>query len=125
MESPLSPSHVVIIAYDATKDRGVHELKLTIDAVRMRGDILRGGDTLVVLGVLHRVLHPLGYQLKVCPDSFAGASKRHIEEEIKRKLDAYVNMLLQSAEVCEDEGVSIEVKISAGTPRKQVVVQEL
>jgi interleukin-1 receptor-associated kinase 1 len=57
MESPLSPSHVVI-AYDATKDRGVHELKLTIDAVRMRGDILRGGDTLVVHGVLHRVLHP-------------------------------------------------------------------
>ncbi|KAI5589322.1 hypothetical protein BDE02_05G154700 [Populus trichocarpa] len=123
MESPLSPSHVVI-AYDATKDRGVHELKLTIDAVRMRGDILRGGDTLVVHGVLHRVLHPLGYQLKVCPDSFAGASKRHIEEEITKKLDAYVNMLLQSAEVCEDEGVSIEVKISAGTPTKQVVVQE-
>ncbi|KAH8509003.1 hypothetical protein H0E87_010949 [Populus deltoides] len=123
MESPLSPSHVVI-AYDATKDRGVHELKLTIDAVRMRGDILRGGDTLVVHGVLHRVLHPLGYQLKVCPDSFAGASKRHIEEEITKKLDAYVNMLLQSAEVCEDEGVSIEVKISAGTPTRQVVVQE-
>ncbi|XP_061970639.1 probable serine/threonine-protein kinase PBL21 [Populus nigra] len=123
MESPISPSHVVI-AYDATKDRGVHELKLTIDAVRMRGDILRGGDTLVVHGVLHRVLHPLGYQLKVCSDSFAGASKRHIEEEITKKLDAYVNMLLQSAEVCEDEGVSIEVKISAGTPTKQVVVQE-
>ncbi|KAJ6930727.1 hypothetical protein NC652_014300 [Populus alba x Populus x berolinensis] len=48
MESPLSPSHVVI-AYDATKDRGVHELKLTIDEVRMRGDILRGGDTLLFL----------------------------------------------------------------------------
>lgn len=47
----------------------------------------------------------VGYQLKVCPDSFAGASKRHIEEEITKKVDAYVNMLLQSAEVCEDEGV--------------------
>ncbi|CAK7346869.1 unnamed protein product [Dovyalis caffra] len=124
MEGPLSPSHVVI-AYDATKDRGFHELKLTVDAVRMRGDILRGGDTLVVLGVLHRVLHPLGYQLKARPDSFTGASKKHIEEEITKKVDAYVNMLLRSAEVCEDEGVSIEVKITAGTPTKQVVLQEV
>lgn len=57
MESPVSSSHVVI-AYDATKDRGVHELKLTIDEMRMRGDILRGGDTLVVLGVLHKVPNP-------------------------------------------------------------------
>lgn len=57
MESPLSPSHV-IIAYDATKDRGVHELERTIEEVRMRGDILRGGDTLLVLGVLHKLPNP-------------------------------------------------------------------
>ncbi|KAG6774285.1 hypothetical protein POTOM_021637 [Populus tomentosa] len=125
MESPLSPSHVVI-AYDATKDRGVHELKLTIYAVRMRGDILRGGDTLVVLGVLHRVLHPLDYQLKVCPDSFAGASKRHIEEEITRKLVSILIFLISRDEYLFSllKQVSIEVKISAGTPTKQVVVQE-
>lgn len=57
MESHLSPS-LVIIAYDATKDRGVHELKRTIDEVRMRGDILHGGDRLIVLGVLHKVPNP-------------------------------------------------------------------
>lgn len=57
MENNPSRSHVVI-AYDATKDRGEHELKLTVGAVRLRGDILRAGDRLVVLGVLHRFVHP-------------------------------------------------------------------
>lgn len=57
MASPLSPCHVVI-AYDATRDREINELEVTIDRVRDRGGILRGGDTLVVLGVLHTVPHP-------------------------------------------------------------------
>ncbi|XP_021605154.1 inactive protein kinase SELMODRAFT_444075 isoform X4 [Manihot esculenta] len=123
MESHLSPS-LVVIAYDATKDRGVHELKRTIDEVRMRGDILHGGDRLIVLGVLHKVPNPMGY-MKVCPDSFGGASARVVEEEVTKRIDVYVNMLLQSAEVCEDERVTIEVKITAGTPMKQVILQEV
>ncbi|KAJ9166733.1 hypothetical protein P3X46_021440 [Hevea brasiliensis] len=123
MENPHSSSHVVIV-YDATKDRGVHELKRTIDEVRMRGDILHGGDKLIVLGVLHKVPNPMGY-MKVCPDSFGGASARVVEEEVTKKIDVYVNMLLQSADVCEDEGVTIEVKITAGTPMKQVILQEV
>ncbi|XP_037491557.1 serine/threonine-protein kinase PBS1 isoform X2 [Jatropha curcas] len=118
-----SRSHVVIV-YDATKDRGVHELRRTIDEVRLRGDILHGGDRLIVLGVLHKVPNPMGY-MKACADSFGGTSARIMEEEISKKMDMYVNMLLQSAEVCEDEGVIIEVKITAGTPMKQVIIQEV
>ncbi|XP_065882086.1 probable serine/threonine-protein kinase PBL7 [Euphorbia lathyris] len=123
MESPLSPSHVVI-AYDATKDRGVHELQRTIDEVRMRGDILRGGDTLIVLGVLHKLTNPMGY-MKPCPESFGGANARVMEEQVTRKIEVYVNMLLQTAQVCEDEGVTIEVKVTAGTPTKHVIIQEV
>ncbi|KAH9691465.1 protein kinase domain-containing protein [Citrus sinensis] len=99
METPPSPSHVVI-AYDATKERTEHELNLTINRVRLRGDILRTGDTLVVFGVLHRVTHPMGYQAKACPDAF-GASIRAMEEE-----------------------VSLEVKVTAGTPIRKVILQE-
>ncbi|XP_004292627.1 PREDICTED: proline-rich receptor-like protein kinase PERK13-like [Fragaria vesca subsp. vesca] len=134
MASPMTPSHVVI-AYDATKDRGGHELKLTIDAVRLRGDILRAGDTIVVLGVLHRVVHPMGYQAKPYPEFF-GTSFRAVEEEVTKKVDMYVNMLLESAVKCEDYGViyspsakhyfiNIEVKVTAGYPIKQVILQEI
>lgn len=51
-------SSFVVIAFDATKERGEHELKLTVEGVRLRGDILRAGDKLLVLGVLHRFVHP-------------------------------------------------------------------
>lgn len=64
MESPLTSSRV-IIAYDATKDRTEHELQLTLRNLWMRGDILRGGDTLVVLGILHKVPHPSKFWLEL------------------------------------------------------------
>ena len=57
MESPNLVSRV-LIAYDATKDLGHDEIQVTIKELRLRGDILRRGDTLVVFGVLHKVHHP-------------------------------------------------------------------
>ncbi|BBH08757.1 Protein kinase protein with adenine nucleotide alpha hydrolases-like domain [Prunus dulcis] len=107
MASPMTPSHVVI-AYDATRDRGELELKLTVDSLRMRGDILHSGDTIIFLGVLHRVVHPSnGISFKTIPEFF-GTSIRAVEEEVTKKVDMYVNMLLQSAEKCEDQGVILQ-----------------
>lgn len=54
----------------------------------------------------------MGYTLKPCSESFFGATDRAIEEEVTKKVDQYVNMLLQSAEDCEDEGV-IQLTISS------------
>ncbi|KAK2659372.1 hypothetical protein Ddye_005905 [Dipteronia dyeriana] len=123
MENRPSGSHVVI-AYDATKERGEHELKRTVSSVRLRGDILRAGDTLLVLGVLHRLVHPMGYHSKPCPEAF-GTSVRAMEEEVSMKADVFAHKLIQSAQECENEKVSIEVKITAGTPIKKVILQEV
>ena len=43
---------------ETTKDHNERALRITINNVRVRGDILRGGDTLLMIGVLHRVTHP-------------------------------------------------------------------
>ncbi|XP_073100586.1 probable serine/threonine-protein kinase PBL2 [Elaeis guineensis] len=123
--SSLLPSNVVIVAYDATREHNECELQLTVKNIRMRGDILNGGDTLLVLGVLHTVTHPMGYQIKACTDSFSGPSSRALEEEISRQVYLYESMLLQSAEQCKAEGVSMIVKITAGTPTKVVILQEV
>ncbi|KAM1537418.1 hypothetical protein PS1_002352 [Malus domestica] len=123
MASPLTPSHVVI-AYDATKDRGVHELTLAVDSLQKRGDVLHSGDTIIMLGVLHKVVHPMGFHIKPCAD-FLETSIRAVEEEVTKKVDMYVSMLLESARKCEDQGVSIEVKVTAGFPVKQVILQEI
>ncbi|CAL5333090.1 unnamed protein product [Camellia sinensis] len=122
--NPLIPGRVVI-AYDATKDRKERELKLTVDNLRLRGDILHGGDTLMLLGVLHRLPHPMGYQMQASPVSLMGTNMIVMKNEVSKKIDMYVDMLLQSAEECKDEKVDIEVMVTAGTPIQKVVLQEV
>lgn len=54
---PVTPSRILIVC-DATKDRSYHEFRRTIHNIRMCGIIVHPGDTIVVFGVLHKVLHP-------------------------------------------------------------------
>ncbi|XP_059453416.1 probable serine/threonine-protein kinase PBL8 [Corylus avellana] len=123
MESPAPPSNVVI-AFDATRDYSQDELNLVIEGVKLVGGILRGGDTLLMLGVLHKVLHPLGYQLRACPESLTGTSIRAMEEEVSKQY--LINILLFSTSKEDAKAlVSIEVQITAGFPIKQVIVQEV
>ncbi|RDX62847.1 Proline-rich receptor-like protein kinase PERK8, partial [Mucuna pruriens] len=124
MDRPPSPSYVVV-ACDATRDRTEHEIKLIADHVRTRGVFLTSGDKLLVLCVLHKVSHPMGYQTLACPESFAGTNFRAMEDEVRKKVDAYATELLSSYEDFQSEGVSIEVKVTAGFPVKQVVLQEV
>ncbi|KAL3513768.1 hypothetical protein ACH5RR_026485 [Cinchona calisaya] len=116
----------IVMACDATKDRTEMEFKNTINSIRSLDDILHGGDTVMVLGVLQKVHHPMGYQMQACPESFLGTTHmRVVEEEVSKKVDLYVKLLHQSAEECESEGIDIEVKITAGTPIRKVVLQEV
>ncbi|KAF7829776.1 inactive protein kinase [Senna tora] len=57
MGTPNSHSYV-IIACDATKDLSENVIKLVVGNVQRKGGILRAGDNLLVLGVLHKVSHP-------------------------------------------------------------------
>ncbi|KAH6789126.1 hypothetical protein C2S51_004132 [Perilla frutescens var. frutescens] len=116
----------ILFVYDSTKHRGSHEFRHSIHNMRMRGGIMNSGDTILVLGALHRILHPLGYHMEVVPESFLGTTHtRAKEEQVSKSVDLYVNMLQKSAEECEAEGVDIEVKVTAGTPMRKVVIQEV
>lgn len=57
--SPLMPPpQLVVVALDATRDHREVEVRMALRALVARGDILRGGDSLIVLGVLHAVTNP-------------------------------------------------------------------
>lgn len=56
-DNPHTPGHIVF-ACDATKDRNKQEFKNTISNIRMQGGIIKPGDKLTVLGVIHKILHP-------------------------------------------------------------------
>ncbi|KAL3840060.1 hypothetical protein ACJIZ3_024651 [Penstemon smallii] len=115
----------IVIAYDATKDRNVYESKDIIYNIRMRDDMIQEVDTITVLGVMHRALHPMGFQMQIGSDSFNGTHIRAIKEQVSRKVDACVGMLHHNAEECGDHGVAIEVKFVVGAPMKNVVVHEV
>ncbi|XP_061373360.1 proline-rich receptor-like protein kinase PERK14 [Gastrolobium bilobum] len=125
MEDHPPPLSYVVVACDATKDGNEHDIKLVVDHVRARGVILSAGERLLVLCVLHKVPHPMGYQTLACPESFAGTNFRAMEEEVRKKVNVYASELLSSYEDFENEGVSIEVKVTAGFPIRQVISQEV
>ncbi|KAL0432249.1 UNVERIFIED_CONTAM: Proline-rich receptor-like protein kinase PERK13 [Sesamum latifolium] len=122
--TPFMPRSIVI-AFDATKIRDIQELQEIISNIRMHDDMIQEAATIKLLGVLQKVLHPMGFPIQIGPESFVGAHFRAIEEDVCRKVDEYVHMLRHTAEECEAEGVNIEVKIAAGAPIKKVVVQEI
>lgn len=64
-------------------------------------------DFVMLTPILHAYLAfvgTVGYQAKPYPEFF-GTSFRAVEEEVTKKVDMYVNMLLESAVKCEDYGV--------------------
>ncbi|KAK9167255.1 hypothetical protein Scep_002446 [Stephania cephalantha] len=119
-----SSSSLVVLACDATRDHNVNEFNLMVNEIRLRGDILGRGDTLLVLGVLHSVHHPMGYHTKIYTASLFGVNDWAIEDQVSKKVDNFISLLMQSAARCQDEGVSIQVKIVAGMPIKEVILQE-
>jgi interleukin-1 receptor-associated kinase 1 len=56
--SPLPPSQMVVVALDATRDHRDEEIRAALRGLVDRGDILRAGDSLLVLGVLYSITHP-------------------------------------------------------------------
>ncbi|KAL1815675.1 hypothetical protein ACET3Z_018249 [Daucus carota] len=114
----------IIFAFDAHKERSDNEFKNTINGIRLHRDMIHGGDTVLVVGVLHKILHPFGYQIQASPEAFTKSNLHLVEEEVSKRVDLHVSMLLESALDCKDEGVDFEVKIVAGTPTRRVVLQE-
>ncbi|KZV41755.1 serine/threonine-protein kinase-like [Dorcoceras hygrometricum] len=122
--TPLMPGRVVV-AYDATKNQTSQVFRDTITNIRKHDGMIQEGDTITVLGVLHKVLHPMGFHMKIGPDSLFGTHARVIKEDSARKLGAYVSMLQHSADECQGNGIYIEAKIAAGAPVEKVVLQEV
>lgn len=68
--SPVLPApQLVVLVLDATKDHRDEEIRMAIRGLVARGDILRGGDSLLVLGVLHTITHPSENHL-LAPDFY-------------------------------------------------------
>nr|XP_018682586.1 PREDICTED: calcium/calmodulin-regulated receptor-like kinase 1 isoform X3 [Musa acuminata subsp. malaccensis] len=123
--SSLPPHNVVILACDATRDHNEVELRLIVSAIRTRGGILCGGDTLLVLGVLHTVTNPSKIEWDIrqkhALTPLVGRIFGHLKRRSQRRLinmRACFNRVLKCVTMKR-----INVKITAGTPAKVVILQ--
>ncbi|XP_064969127.1 probable serine/threonine-protein kinase At1g01540 isoform X3 [Musa acuminata AAA Group] len=123
--SSLPPHNVVILACDATRDHNEVELRLIVNAIRKRGGILCGGDTLLVLGVLHTVTNPSKIEWDIrqkhALTPLVGRIFGHLKRRSQRRLinmRACFNRVLKCVTMKR-----INVKITAGTPAKVVILQ--
>ncbi|XP_052140992.1 inactive protein kinase SELMODRAFT_444075-like isoform X1 [Oryza glaberrima] len=133
----LPPPQMVVLALDATRDHREEEIRMALRAVVTRGDILRaGGDSLLVLGVLHAITNPseghappsfptVGYQTKACIDSFAGTNLRLLSDQVKAKAEFYQNKLHHDVEELSKVGINVTLKVSPGSPAKFVIINEV
>ncbi|KAF0920686.1 hypothetical protein E2562_036189 [Oryza meyeriana var. granulata] len=132
----LPPPQMVVLALDATRDHREEEIRIALRAVVTRGDILRGGDSLLVLAVLHAITNPseghaplsfptVGYQTKACTDSFAGTNLRFLGDQVKAKAEFYRNKLRHDVEELHKVGINVTLKVSPGSPAKFVIIHEV
>ncbi|PNT73317.1 inactive protein kinase SELMODRAFT_444075 isoform X1 [Brachypodium distachyon] len=127
------PPQMVVVALDATRDHREEEVRLALKTLVARGDILRGGGSLLVLLVLHAVTNPsegrapplVGYQTKASSDSFAGTSLRYLGEQVMKKSEYYRDKLLHDVEELRKVGISVTLKVSPGSPAKVVIIHEV
>lgn len=48
----------IVVAFDATKNLNAQEFKHIFSNIQMRQNMIQEVDTITVLGVLHKILHP-------------------------------------------------------------------
>ncbi|XP_066347264.1 inactive protein kinase SELMODRAFT_444075-like [Miscanthus floridulus] len=124
--SPLPPPQLVVVALDATRDHRDDEIKTAFrNLVVDRGDILRACDSLLVLGVLHSITHPLGYQTKPFTESFVGTSDRYLVDQVSNIAESYKNKLLQVIETLHNVKITVTLKIIPGAPAKVFIIHEV
>ncbi|CAL4960137.1 unnamed protein product [Urochloa decumbens] len=117
---PLPPPHEVVMVLDATRggDDRREEIRIAIKGLVDRGDMVRAGDSLVVLGVLRLN--------KGCTACLTGTNSAHLRDQLAIKLDKYQEMLRHVAAELGKVAITVTLKIVASSsPAKDVIVQQV
>ncbi|KAG0613602.1 hypothetical protein M758_6G114900 [Ceratodon purpureus] len=111
------PQGVVLVVLDVNKDICTQALNWAL------GHVVRKGDALRLVGVLSHVLNPMGYKCRLDENSWLGANRRILENELgaKRHMLCNIDDLGRS---CENAGVQLVVEVKPGLHPKMIVVEE-
>ncbi|KAK8276833.1 hypothetical protein V6Z12_D10G226000 [Gossypium hirsutum] len=110
----------VVVILDGSKELNPSIIKWPLDGLS-----LKLGDKLLVLGILHQVINPMGFKSKVDTSSSFGTNRRITVEEMGKKLEQYNKdaALVKISEQYKKEQIEFQVKILAGYPLKDVAAR--
>ncbi|KAL1079507.1 hypothetical protein V6Z11_D10G226900 [Gossypium hirsutum] len=110
----------VVVILDGSKELNPSIIKWPLDGLS-----LKPGDKLLVLGILHQVINPMGFKSKVDTSSIFGTNRRITVEEMGKKLEQYNKdaALVKISEQYKKEQIEFQVKILAGYPLKDVAAR--
>ncbi|CAO1946800.1 unnamed protein product [Urochloa humidicola] len=112
------PQEVVMVLDATTRDDRREEIRTALRGLVARGDMLRAGDSLLVLGVLR--------PNKGCTDCLTGTNSAHLRDQVAIKAEKYQEMLRYVATELRTVAISVTLKIvSSYSPAKDVIVQEV
>ncbi|KAH9531429.1 hypothetical protein CY35_19G037600 [Sphagnum magellanicum] len=108
---------VVLVVLDVNKDISTSALQWAL------GHVVRKGDTLRVIGIISHILNPLGYKCRVDDNSWTGANRKILENELAHK-----RFLLQNIQdfdvLCQKAGVESVIEVRAAVHPRIVAVDE-
>ncbi|KAH1045994.1 hypothetical protein J1N35_036778 [Gossypium stocksii] len=110
----------VVVILDGSK-----ELNPSIIKWPLVGLSLKPGDKLLVLGILHQVINPMGFKSKVDTSSIFGTNRRITVEEMGKKLEQYKKdaAVVKISKQYKKEQIEFQVKMLAGYPLKDVAAR--
>ncbi|KAJ0465069.1 putative 3-dehydroquinate synthase [Helianthus annuus] len=114
-----SQSQRVMMIHDASGGVRLKGVKWVLD-----GFLLKDGDMITLLFVVHQILHPMGYKIRVDSSMFGGANQRAIDEEVAKKKKEYDDnlQLAEISKLYQTRKVDFKIEVIAGPIPKSAAV---
>ncbi|XP_024537326.1 proline-rich receptor-like protein kinase PERK13 isoform X2 [Selaginella moellendorffii] len=112
-----SPRTVVVV-FDVSREVSLDVLEWTVER------IVQPGDCLILLGILHEILTPMGYKSKVDFASFNGVNFKCLEEETAKTIKYYNIKSIKVQQLCDEHRIKLDVRVAKGHPLDLIASQE-
>ncbi|KAL3717865.1 hypothetical protein ACJRO7_003066 [Eucalyptus globulus] len=109
----------VLVVEDAS--RGI-----SLDAIKcgLQKFALHPGDKIVLLAVLRKVCHPLGYQIKANSSEWIGSSQKIVKKEVERRKEEYTHAdeVTEVSKQCQSMKIELDIDVRGEASPKEVVL---
>ncbi|XP_030540361.1 probable serine/threonine-protein kinase PBL5 [Rhodamnia argentea] len=86
---------------------------------------LHPGDKILLLAVLRKVYHPLGYQIKADSSAWMGSSQKFVQKQVERRKEEYTHAdeAMEVSKQCESMKIELDIDVRGEVSLKEAVLK--